>query len=193
MNSSKHIRSSSHPSKLDIFTCVSAPLSFTRGMPLDPHISAIKKNSKTFFFFRPWRARKDFPAELFSVVEHMLSSTHLPFIQFSLDLTLIQRIKPCVYDRDGAAFHFLKTSKLYYSLVSKEIYTGTLNSDIRILCTVHCGRNVNQVTNPVPPQKLKGKDYSSDVILHTVQQKTSQYIKLEFPMEPPEKNLWFSL
>ena len=53
----------------------------------------------------------------------MLSSTHLPSIQFSLDLTLIQRIKPCVYDRDGTAFHFLKTSKLYYSLVSKEIYT----------------------------------------------------------------------
>ena len=97
----------------------------------------------------------------------MLSSTHLPSIQFSLDLTLIQRIKPCVYDRDGAAFHFLKTSKLYYSLVSKKIYTGTLNSDIRILCTVHCGRNVNQVTNPVPPQKLKGKDYSSDVILQS--------------------------
>ena len=38
---------------------------------------------------------------------------------------------------------------------SKELYTGTPNSDIRILCTVHCGRNVNK---PSAPQKLEGMD-----------------------------------
>ena len=27
---------------------------------------------------------------------------------------------------------------------TKELYTGTPNSDIRILCTVHCGRNVSK-------------------------------------------------
>jgi len=46
----------------------------------------------------------------------------------------------------------------------KELYTGTPNSDLRILCTVHCKRNVN---NLVLPQKLKGKDCSSDVILQS--------------------------
>ena len=30
----------------------------------------------------------------------------------------------------------------------KELYTGTPNSDIRILCTVNCGRNVNKPSTP---------------------------------------------
>ena len=37
---------------------------------------------------------------------------------------------------------------------SKELYTGTPNSDIRILCTVHCGRNVNK---PSAPTEVEGK------------------------------------
>ena len=45
--------------------------------------------------------------------------------------------------------HFFKLDSV------KELYTGTPNSDIRKLCTVHCGRNVNK---PMPQQKLKGKD-----------------------------------
>ena len=36
----------------------------------------------------------------------------------------------------------------------KELYTGTPNSDIRILCTVHCGRNVN---TPSAPTEVGGK------------------------------------
>ena len=31
---------------------------------------------------------------------------------------------------------------------SKELYKGTPNLDIRILCTVHCGRNVNKPSAP---------------------------------------------
>ena len=39
----------------------------------------------------------------------------------------------------------------WYSLnlhLSKELYTGTPNSDIRILFTVHCVRNVNKLSAP---------------------------------------------
>ena len=34
------------------------------------------------------------------------------------------------------------------------LYTGTPNSDIRILCTVHCGRNLNK---PSAPTEVEGK------------------------------------
>ena len=37
---------------------------------------------------------------------------------------------------------------------TKELYTGTPNSDIRKLCTVHCGRNVNK---PSAPTEVEGK------------------------------------
>jgi len=37
---------------------------------------------------------------------------------------------------------------------TKELYTGTPNSDIRILCTVLCGRNVNK---PSAPTGVEGK------------------------------------
>ena len=36
----------------------------------------------------------------------------------------------------------------------KELYTRTPNSDIRILCTVHCGRNVNK---PSALTEVEGK------------------------------------
>ena len=36
----------------------------------------------------------------------------------------------------------------------KELYTGTPNPDIRILCTVHYGRNVNK---PSAPTEVEGK------------------------------------
>ena len=52
----------------------------------------------------------------------------------------------------------------------KELYTGTPNSDIRILCTVHCGRNVNK---PSAPAEVEWNGYSSDVIL---QSNKRQYI-----------------
>ena len=47
----------------------------------------------------------------------------------------------------------------------KELYTGTPNSDIRISCTVHSGRNVNK---PSAPTEVEGN--GCDI---TVQQKTS--------------------
>ena len=37
---------------------------------------------------------------------------------------------------------------------TKEPYTGTPNSDIRKLCTVHYGRNVNK---PSAPTEVEGK------------------------------------
>ena len=40
------------------------------------------------------------------------------------------------------------------ALDTKELYTGTPNSDIRILCTVHYGRNAN---NPSAPPEVEGK------------------------------------
>ena len=39
-------------------------------------------------------------------------------------------------------------------VISKELYTETPNSDIRKLCTVHCGRNVNK---PSAPTEVEGK------------------------------------
>ena len=36
----------------------------------------------------------------------------------------------------------------------KELYTGTPNSDMRKLCTVLCGRNVNK---PSAPTEVEGK------------------------------------
>ena len=50
---------------------------------------------------------------------------------------------------------------------TKELYTGTPNSDIRKLCTVHCGRNVNK---PRAPTRVEGKglQFWCDI---TVQQK----------------------
>ena len=58
---------------------------------------------------------------------------------------------------------------------SKELYTGTPNSDIRILFIVLCGRNVNK---PSSPTRVEGKGLKlwCDI---TVQQKTSLYIKLK--------------
>ena len=56
-------------------------------------------------------------------------------------------------------------------ILCNELYTGTSNSDICILCTVHCGRNVNK---PSAPTEVEGN--GCDI---TVQQKTSKYIKLE--------------
>ena len=44
-------------------------------------------------------------------------------------------------------------------LQSKELYTGTPNSDMRILCTVHSGRNVNK---PSAPIAVEGKGLNSD-------------------------------
>ena len=41
-----------------------------------------------------------------------------------------------------------------YIVLINELYTGTPNSDIRILCTVHCGRNVNK---PSAPAEDEGK------------------------------------
>ena len=38
--------------------------------------------------------------------------------------------------------------------MSKELYTGTPKSDIRKLCTVLCGRNVNK---PSAPTEVEGK------------------------------------
>ena len=58
----------------------------------------------------------------------------------------------------------------------KELYTGTPNSYIRILCTVHCGRNANK---PSAPIEVEGKGLQLWCHI-TVQQKTSyKYIKLE--------------
>ena len=34
------------------------------------------------------------------------------------------------------------------SSLAKELYSGTPNTDIRKLCTVHCGRNVNKPSAP---------------------------------------------
>ena len=53
---------------------------------------------------------------------------------------------------------------------SKELYTGTPNSDIRILCTVLCGRNVNK---PRAPTEVEGKGLQLRCDI-TVQQKTSK-------------------
>ena len=36
---------------------------------------------------------------------------------------------------------------------TKEQYTGTANSDVRKLCTVHCGRNVNKPSAPTERTK----------------------------------------
>ena len=45
--------------------------------------------------------------------------------------------------------------KMYLGIVKgKELCTGTPNSDIRKLCTVHCGRNVNK---PSAPTEVEGK------------------------------------
>ena len=46
---------------------------------------------------------------------------------------------------------------MVYDLVvlTKELYTGTPNSDVRKLCTVLCGRNVN---NPSAPTEVEGKE-----------------------------------
>ena len=45
---------------------------------------------------------------------------------------------------------------LYYTIKgnqgTKEQYSGTPNSDRRILCTVHCGRNVNKPSTSPPPE-----------------------------------------
>ena len=35
----------------------------------------------------------------------------------------------------------------------KELYTGTPNSDIRILCTVHSGRNLNKPSAPIAVER----------------------------------------
>ena len=40
------------------------------------------------------------------------------------------------------------------ALDTKELYTGTPNSDIRKLCTVHYGRNTNK---PSAPTEVEGK------------------------------------
>ena len=49
-------------------------------------------------------------------------------------------------------------NKIWFELslmgATKELYTGTLISDIRKLCTVHCGRNVN---TPSAPTEVEGK------------------------------------
>ena len=55
-----------------------------------------------------------------------------------------------------------KLYNLFCLLWARNIYTGTPNSDIRKLCTVHCGRNLNK---PSAPTDVKGKDCSSEVIL----------------------------
>ena len=47
---------------------------------------------------------------------------------------------------------------------SKELYTGTPNSDIHILCTVHCGKNVNK---PSAPTEVEGKGLQPNVILQS--------------------------
>ena len=55
-----------------------------------------------------------------------------------------------------------------YVCHTKELYKGTPNSDIRKLCTVHCGRNVKK---PSAPTEVEGKGLKvwCDI---TVQQKT---------------------
>ena len=40
------------------------------------------------------------------------------------------------------------------STFNQKLYTGAPNSDIRKLCTVHCGRNVNK---PNVPTEVEGK------------------------------------
>ena len=47
---------------------------------------------------------------------------------------------------------------LHYNLGTKELYTGTTNPDIRKLCTVLCGRNVNK---PSAPTEVEGKGHTA--------------------------------
>ena len=47
------------------------------------------------------------------------------------------------------------TAVVIYVYSTKKIYTGTPNSNIRKLCTVHCGRNVNK---PSALTEVEGKE-----------------------------------
>ena len=61
---------------------------------------------------------------------------------------------------------------------SKELYTGTPNSDIRILCTVHCGRNVNK---PAVPLHISWSERTTALMWYYSPTKKNKltYIKLE--------------
>ena len=55
------------------------------------------------------------------------------------------------YVKDIVGFN-LKSDFLEKKFQVKELYTETPNSDVRKLCTVLCGRNVN-----IPPTEVEGK------------------------------------
>ena len=52
---------------------------------------------------------------------------------------------------------------------TKEQYTGTANSDVRKLCTVHCGRNVNKPSAPAEVEDFwlfgQYRKYNSNIFL----------------------------
>ena len=48
--------------------------------------------------------------------------------------------------------------KMYLGIVKgKELCPAPPNSDIRKLCTVHCGKNVNKPSAPTVPTEVEGK------------------------------------